>query len=205
MKTIIYLIRHTRTIGNEEHRLTGRSDYEVIKQGQEYIYKLTKRLKNIKFDKAYSSTSERTKKTIQPLADLNKLEIVQDENLCEMYFGIYEGMTWDEVNRINPEIDRLHKLTNEIMEIPEQESTKEVEERMYNFIVKIAKENLGKIVLICSHGIAIEAFLRRITGVPFKEQIEEYSQKNTSINILEYEEDKGFKVLTINDKEHLNY
>lgn len=160
-------------------------------------------MKEIKFEKAYASTSDRTKKTIQPLADLNSIEIIQDENLCEMYFGIYDGMRWEEVNQINPEIDKLHQETNEIKNIPEQESTKQVEKRMYECIEKIAKQNLGKTVLICSHGVAIEAFLRRITCVPFVEQREEYSQKNTSINIVEYDENKGFKVLVINKKDHI--
>lgn len=203
MKTKIYLVRHTRTIGNDERRLVGRADYEVTQLGQEYINKLTEKLKNIKFDKIYSSTSGRAKKTIAPLAEQNGLNIIQDDNLCEMYFGIYDGMKWEEVNKINPEIDRLHIETNEIMNIPEQETTEQVAERMYKYIEKISKENLGKTILICSHGVAIEAFLRKITKVPFIEKREEYSQRNTSINILEYNQNGEFEVLTINDKSHI--
>ena len=203
MKTKIYLVRHTRTIGNDERRLVGRADYEVTQLGQEYINKLTEKLKNIKFDKIYSSTSGRAKKTIAPLAEKNSLDIIQDDNLCEMYFGIYDGMKWEEVNKINPEIDRLHIETNEIMNIPEQETTEQVAERMYKYIEKISKENLGKTILICSHGVAIEAFLRKITKVPFIEKREEYSQRNTSINILEYNQNGEFEVLTINDKSHI--
>ena len=203
MKTKIYLVRHTRTIGNDERRLVGRADYEVTQVGQEYINKLTEKLKNIKFDKIYSSTSGRAKKTIAPLAEQNGLNIIQDDNLCEMYFGIYDGMKWEEVNKINPEIDRLHIETNEIMNIPEQETTEQVAERMYKFIEKISKENIGKTILICSHGVAIEAFLRKITKVPFIEKREEYKQKNTSINILEYDESGKFEVLVISDKSHI--
>ena len=203
MKTKIYLVRHTRTIGNDERRLVGRTDYEVTQLGQEYINKITEKLKNIKFDKVYSSTSGRAKKTIAPLAEQNGLNIIQDDNLCEMYFGIYDGMKWEEVNKINPEIDRLHIETNEIMNIPEQETTEQVAERMYKYIEKISKENFGKTILICSHGVAIEAFLRKITKVPFIEKREEYSQRNTSINILEYNQNGEFEVLTINDKSHI--
>ena len=203
MKTKIYLIRHTKTIGNDERRLVGKSDYEVTQLGQEYINKLTEKLKNIKFDKIYSSTSGRSKKTVISLAEQNGLDIIQDDNLCEMYFGIYDGMKWEEVNKINPEIDRLHIETNEIMNIPEQETTEQVAERMYKFIEKISKENIGKTILICSHGVAIEAFLRKITKVPFIEKREEYKQKNTSINILEYDESGKFEVLVISDKSHI--
>lgn len=120
-----------------------------------------------------------------------------------MYFGIYDGLKWEDVNKINPKINDLHIKTNEIMCIPNQETTEQVAERMYYFIEKISKENIGKTILICSHGVAIEAFLRKITKIPFVKQIEEYSQKNTSINILEYDENKGFEVLVINDKSHI--
>lgn len=204
MNSKIYLVRHTRTIGNDEHRLTGREDYEITLEGKKYINLLTKKLENIKFDSAYASTSKRTSKTIQKLADLNNVEIQEYEDLCEMYFGIYDGMKWSDVDKINPEISKLHKETNEIIEIPNQESTAEVAKRMNKIMFKIANENLGKTVLICSHGVAIEAFLRSITGVKFTEKREEYSQKNTSINILNFDnESQKFTIEDLNNIEHL--
>ncbi len=204
MKTKIYLVRHTQTVGNIEHRLTGRTDYEVTQQGKEYVSKMTERLKNIKFDIAYASTSKRTSKTIQELADLNHLQIIEDEGLCEMYFGIYDGKTWDEVNRIDPKIKKIQDDINEICEIPEQETTEEVTERMYNTMTNIATNNLGKNVLICSHGVAIEAFLRKITGLPFAEKRKEYSQKNTCLNVITYDSDtKSYEIELLNDFSHL--
>lgn len=190
MKTIIYLVRHTQTIGNVQKRLTGRSDYELTVEGKIFVHKLTERLKEVRFERAYSSGSNRTLKTILPLAELNKLQIIQEDDLDEMYFGIYDGWTWEEVNKVNPKIDKLHKEKNEIMEIPEQETTKQVAERMYKEIEKIAKDNQGKTILICSHGVAIEAFIRKVKNQSFLEEVEENSQKNTSVNILEYDDGK---------------
>lgn len=205
MITKIYLVRHTQTLGNVGEYLSGRTDYELTEDGIKYVNLMTNKLKEIKFDKVYSSTSGRTKKTIKPLADLNGKEIIEAEDLCEMYFGIYDGMKWEEVNKINPKIDEDHIKTNEIMGIPEQETTEEVAIRMYNYIKKISRENVGKTILIGSHGVAIEAFLRKITGEPFLEKRKEYGQKNTAINILEYnsETDK-FSIIVLNDYSHLN-
>ena len=204
MKTKLYVVRHSQTTGNVEKRLTGRSDYEITEKGEKYIEKMSDELRKVKFSSAYSSTSKRTKKTIKKLADMNGIEIKELDELCEMYFGIYDGMKWEEVNKINPKIHELHKATNEIKEIPNQETTEHVAERMYNIIRKIAWQNLGKNVLICSHGVAIEAFLRKVTGVPFTQMVQEYSQKNTSINIVEYDEELNkFEVLELNNKRHL--
>ena len=205
MKSKIYIVRHTQTIGNIEHRLTGRCDYELTKEGIEFVEKLTESLKDVKFDKVYASTSKRTSKTIQKLANLNNLSIIELEELCEMYFGIYDGMKWDDVNKINPEIKATQNRINRIEGIPNQEDMNDVATRMDKIITKIAKENLGKNILICSHGVAIESFLRNITKIPFSDFREQYSQKNTSINIVEYDDKKEqFEILKLNDKEHLN-
>lgn len=203
--TKIFLVRHTQTTGNIEKRLTGRQDYPLTRAGEEYVEKLTGRLKGIKFDKAYASTSDRTVKTIKPLADTNNLTIHKDEDLCEMYFGIYDGWKWEEVNKVNPKIKQNQIDFNEIMEIPGQEATQQVAERMTRTITRIAKENAGKTILICSHGVAIEAFIREITNQPFSINREENSQKNTSVNIIEYDSEKDeFKVVLLNNLEHLD-
>ena len=121
-----------------------------------------------------------------------------------MYFGIYDGMKWTEVNMINPQIDKIHRETNEIMKIPEQESTEEVRKRMNKIMLKIANENLGKTVLVCSHGVAIETFLRSITRVPFVKERREYSQANTSVNIVNFDGDtQKFSLEKLNDLSHL--
>lgn len=202
MKTIIYLVRHTQTVGNVEKRLTGRTDFELTPDGRVFVDKLTERLKEVRFESAYSSASNRTLKTILPLAKLNKLDVIEEDNLDEMSFGIYDGWTWEEVNKVDPKIDQLHKEKNEIMGIPQQETSSEVALRMYEEIEKIAKNNLGKTILICSHGVAIEAFIRKVRNQNFLEDVERNSQKNTSVNIIEYENGK-FTVKLLNDISHL--
>ena len=202
-KCRLFIVRHTESVGNIEGRLTGRKDYPLTENGKKYVKLLTEKLKDIKFDAAYSSTSGRAEKTIEPLAILNHLKIHEKEGLCEMYFGIYNGWKWEDVNRINPQIRQTQMEINEIAGIPEQESTEETADRMYHCIQEIAEENMGKTVLIASHGVEIEAFLRKITGVKFAYEKEKYCQYNTAINELEYE-NKEFKILRIADMSHIN-
>lgn len=191
-KTKLYIIRHAETIGNIEHRLTGREDYELTKKGIETTKILSQELKNVNFDVAYSSTSDRTTKTIQKVADKNGLVIERLEDLCEMYFGVYDGEKWDDVNKINPSIKKRQNEINVIEGIENQETMTEVAERMYKCISDICERNIGKTILICSHGVAIEAFLRKIVGIPFSEQREKFCQHNTAINELEYDNGEFF-------------
>ena len=204
MKTKVYLVRHTQTVGNIEKRLSGRTDFELTLDGKKYVEKLTNRLKNIKFDKAYSSISGRTVKTIEPICKLQGLEIEKTDKLCEMDFGIYDGLKWEEVNKINPKIKQTQDEINEIAGIPGQESTEEVANRMFSFIRTVSIQNAGKVILMSSHGVAIEAFIRKVNHEKFSENKEANSQKNTAINIIEYDIEKdNFEVTLLNDFSHL--
>lgn len=204
MKTKIYLVRHTQTVGNIEKRLSGRTDFELTLDGKKYVEKLTNRLKNIKFDKAYSSISGRAVKTIEPICKLQGLEIEKTDKLCEMDFGIYDGLKWEEVNKINPKIKQTQDEINEIAGIPDQESTEEVANRMFSFIRTVSIQNAGKVILMSSHGVAIEAFIRKVNHEKFSENKEANSQKNTAINIIEYDIEKdNFEVILLNDLSHL--
>lgn len=204
MKTKIYLVRHTQTVGNIEKRLSGRTDFELTLDGKKYVEKLTNRLKNIKFDKAYSSISGRAVKTIEPICKLQGLEIEKTDKLCEMDFGIYDGLKWEEVNKINPKIKQTQDEINEIAGIPDQESTEEVANRMFSFIRTVSIQNTGKVILMSSHGVAIEAFIRKVNHEKFSENKEANSQKNTAINIIEYDIEKdNFEVTLLNDFSHL--
>ena len=203
IKTRIFIVRHTETVGNIEKRLTGRQDYEVTPRGEKLIQKLTTELSNIKFDKIYSSTSGRAIRTVENLAKLNNLEIETKEDLCEMYFGKYDGWKWEDVNRIQPEIKQRQNEINEISGIEGQETMEHVADRMDKCIRDIVQANIGKTILISSHGVAIEAFLRKISGIPFSQEREKFCQYNVAINELEYENDK-FKVIQLANIDYLN-
>ena len=202
-KTRIFIVRHTETVGNIEKRLTGRQDYEVTPRGEKLIQKLTTELSNIKFDKIYSSNSGRAIKTVENLAKLNNLEIETKEDLCEMYFGKYDGWKWEDVNRIQPEIKQRQNEINEISRIEGQETMEYVADRMDKCIRNIVQANIGKTILISSHGVAIEAFLRKISGIPFSQEREKFCQYNVAINELEYENDK-FKIIQLANIDYLN-
>lgn len=202
MITKIFIVRHTETIGNIEKRLTGRQDYEITPRGKELINKLTEELRCIKFDKMYSSPSQRAVKTIKPLSIINKIDIEKEEDLSEMYFGIYDGWKWEDVNKIRTDIKQNQNRINEIYGIDEQESMEQVAERMYNCITRIVQDNLGKTILIASHGVAIEAFIRKIVQKPFSEERERFCQYNVAINELEYEDGK-YNIIQLANIEYL--
>ena len=122
-------------------------------------------------------------------------------------FPVYEDlgveMIWYEDTE-NP-IDYLNRCINknEILGIEEQETMEHVADRIDKCIRNIAQANIGKTILISSHGVAIEAFLRKISGIPFSQEREKFCQYNVAINELEYENDK-FKIIQLANIDYLN-
>lgn len=184
--TTVYMVRHAECVGNVEDRLTGRVDFELTDKGREQAEELAKKFNDIKFDAVYSSPEKRAVHTGMPTAKMQNLDIIIDKDLAEMYFGEYDGFTWKEVNKINPLIKQGQITKNVIQGISNQETTEQVEKRMCRAVSKIVSSNKEKTILIVSHGVAIEAYLRSITKVPFEQERERYSQKCVAVNIIEY-------------------
>ena len=189
MKTKIYLIRSAECSGNIDNVLGEKNNYPITEKGYETINKLTDYFKDKKLFRIYSSLSTMCLETVDKLAKNLNIEVQKEEELREKSFGIYDGEKWDVVLKKSPELKKYRKKKIEILGIPNQESTKQVEDRMFKIIGKIARENLGQTVLIVSHGVSIETFLRAVVGIPYSEDKEKFFQKNSAVNYLEYDED----------------
>jgi uncharacterized phosphatase len=79
--------------------------------------------------------------------------------------------------------------------IPGRESDDALEKRVYHGLSEIAGEYPGKKILVVSHGAAINALLKKISGG--KVSIGEGNLKNGSLNVIEYD-GTSFKVNAYN-------
>ena len=106
-----------------------------------------------------------------------------------MGVSVHKIKKWEEIIEKSPELKKFRKKKIEILGIPGQESTKQVEDRMLKVIEEIATENLGQNVVIVSHGVAIETFIRAVVGIPYSEEKDKYFQKNSAINLVIYDDE----------------
>ena len=189
MKTKIYLVRNAECKGNIENILGEEKNFDITPKGYQTIEKLNEYFKDKKIYSIYSSFSTMCLETVKNISENLKIEVKKENDLREKSFGIYDGEKWEDVLKKSPSLKKYRKKKIEILGIPGQESTKQVQDRMSKIIRKIARENLGQNVLIVSHGVAIETFLRAVVGVPYSEDKERYFQKNSAINYVEYDED----------------
>ena len=160
MGTIIYLTRHGETEWNIEKRLQGRGDSPLTKYGIQRAKELRDRIKNIDIDVIYSSPIKRALNTANILRGNKNIDIITDDSLMEMCFGDYEGKKIDIIQKENPNWDiKLIMQGNVEICAPNGENLKEVRERISKLMNKIIAENIGKSILIVTHGITLKALM----------------------------------------------
>ena len=93
---ILYIIRHGETEWNKMGKMQGRTDISLSEDGRKVAQKTADGLKNVKFDYIFSSPLERAYKTACIIRGSRDTEIVKDERLIEIGFGLYEGTVVEE-------------------------------------------------------------------------------------------------------------
>ena len=170
METEILIIRHAKSIANDNGMFGGITDYDLSQEGLNQADALALRLKNVHIDKIYSSPLKRAINTIKPTAIIKNQEINIVDDLREINVGLWEDILRDDLRKMYPEENKYIDETEYYTGMIGQEETVDVSDRMYNAILDIAKNNIGKTVVVTSHVVAIRAFLCKIMNIPLKKQ-----------------------------------
>lgn len=189
METQIYLVRHGQSEGNANGIYQGHTNMGLSEVGVYQAELTAKRLEDIHIDAVYSSDLARAHNTALPHAKLRGLDVIDSEQLREMYIGDWEGMLIVDLKRDHYQefvIDWHEDFGN--FRFPNGESTLEAADRLYSEILRIAKENLGKTVLIASHAAVIRAFWCKMCGVAPSDMAKAFPfPTNASFSTLKYD------------------
>lgn len=97
---MIYLVRHGESEANTKKRFSGITDVELTEKGVLQAVRAGKKLKDKTIHKIFSSPLKRAKNTAEIIADeigYNKKDIIVENCLTEVNFGIFENLTWEEI------------------------------------------------------------------------------------------------------------
>lgn len=93
----LLLARHGETEYNREWRFQGRTDLGLNRAGRRQAEGLRQRLSREPIDVIYSSNLKRAVETADTIARGRSLQVEFRENLAELDFGKFEGLTYDEI------------------------------------------------------------------------------------------------------------
>ncbi len=146
-------------------------------------------LKDEKIDIIYSSDLKRAHQTAEPHAELRKLPIIDSKQLRELFIGDFEGMELKVLKEEHVE-DFAVPWYREFgtYRFPGGESVLEGSERFHNEVLRIARENEGKCILITAHAAVIRGFWCKISGIEPKCYAEAFEfPTNASYSILYFD------------------
>ncbi len=153
---MIYIIRHGQTELNNRKQLQGRSDHPLNETGIRQAEEAGSRLKNVCFDRVYSSPLIRAIETAKRAAP--GCEIRTDDRLIEMDYGPYEGM---DLTALTPEVitffqDFVHNPAPEGMEPLDR-----IVKRTGMFMEEYCRTEEN--ILVSTHAIAMKGILEYLT------------------------------------------
>jgi broad specificity phosphatase PhoE len=193
--TVFYLLRHG------EHLLRGRvlagrtPGVGLSARGRIEIAAVADRLAEEKIEALYASPLQRTRETAEILSARFDLPIEYRDDLLELDFGEWTGLTFDAVR--TDERWRLWSTCRSIATIPGGESMREVQERAVRALFELRQAHRDGTVLIVSHGDVIRAALLFALGMPldFYSRIEVGLASLSTIHI----DNSGIRVHAVNE------
>ncbi len=187
----IYFIRHGETDWNVEGRLQGQKDIPLNDVGRVQAEEAGRRLQVLAphyEDLAYvASPMGRTRETMELLRKaigLHPESYRLDERLVELTFGAWEGLTWREVRRLEPQAAAMRERDKWNYVPPGGgESYAMLAERIRPIL-----DDLTRDTVIVAHGGVARAFLTITCGIS--------SRQAASMDIWQG------RVLVIQDRKH---
>ncbi len=198
--TRLLLVRHGSTEHSHEGRFSGRNELPLDAHGLGQARGISRHIAALPpVDLVLSSPLIRARQTADAIVERvgGQVEIVED--LVEMEFGEWEGLTLAEAHLKWPEAIRAW-LAGEVAP-PGGESFGQVTERALRAIEQIISAYRGKRIVAVSHVTPIKTLLRVAMGAP-ESAMFKFHLDTASLSEIDYYVDGASSVRLMNLSEH---
>ncbi len=182
----IFLIRHGETNWNKQGRFQGQIDIPLNENGKEQARKTFEYLRNISFNRAFSSSMHRPYETAQIIIQNNKeLKIEKIDSLVEISHGLWEGKLEAEIKEKWPILLKNWHDKPEEVTMPEGESIKDVSERSIEAFDKIClSQKDNDLTLLVAHDAVNKTLICKILDINYS-NIWMIKQGNGGITVID--------------------
>lgn len=137
---MIYLVRHGESEANLSKRYSGITDVDLSMSGKDQAVKAGINLKMAEISNIFSSPLKRafdTAKIISNETSIDKNNIIVENCLIEVNFGIFENMTWEEMQDAHKEETEKWIKEKHRYKFPQGESYEDIIRRISEFVDKV--------------------------------------------------------------------
>jgi len=198
----LLLVRHGETELKSSKRLWGHTDVKLSALGLKQAERLRDRLATQKIDAIYSSDLQRALATAKIIASRYQVEVTACAELREINFGKIEGLNFEEIIQLYPEVVKSLMQRGPNLKFPGGESLDELSNRVSKFMDRLKKHTTEETILIVVHSGVLRTLICQLLGIELW-HIYQFVPDLASLSILEtYSE--GAILSLFNDTSHLS-
>jgi 2,3-bisphosphoglycerate-dependent phosphoglycerate mutase len=194
----LYIVRHGETEWNLIKKFQGQLDSPLTENGIKIMKDTGNKLKNIIFSRVYTSELGRAVKSAEIILNKNinykndKIEIKKMSELNEVYFGLWQELSHEEVfEKYSEEAENyFHNVKRYNAENIKAEKLKDALDRFLRGIEKILKNHKSGNILIVTHGTVLEMFINYVENKDLLEIDERKLVNNGDYKIFNYKNGK---------------
>lgn len=179
--TTLLLIRHGETAWNAEHRIQGSLDIPLSATGIRQAALLAERLRDEPVAAVYSSDLARAALTAGPLAEQVGCELQLDARLRERGFGIFEGLTLDEIAARHTADFHRWRAREFDWAMEGGESARALLARLTEALTEIVLAHPAQTVAVVAHGGVLDVVYRQARTLAW-DAPRQHQMLNASIN-----------------------
>ena len=190
---ILYFVRHGETEWNVKKKIQGATDIPLNENGRRQARDLAEQLVRqrdrgtLHVVRAYTSPKLRAAETAQVAAEALGIPCIPLDGLKEMSMGIWEGLTWETVQRDFSEDYHRWNADRRYAKTPQGESYNELLIRTFDALSYIL-EREQQDVLVVSHSAVLMAIRCYVAGCSFDEDTTVGSSKTSNTEVVELSE-----------------
>jgi broad specificity phosphatase PhoE len=201
----LYLVRHGATDNNLTHppRLQGqRLDAPLSAVGRRQAEQTAAFLSGEPITAIYASPLLRARQTAQAIARPLGLETQLVEALIECDVGQWEGRSWPDIEREEPDAYRRFMANAYEYGYRGGENLGQLERRVAPAFAQLAAANVGRSIVVVAHNVVNRVYLGHLLDVPPAKR-RGMPQENCGVNLIRYQDGEA-KLITLNSVSHLD-
>jgi len=197
----ILLVRHGETELNSAERYWGSTDVKLSTTGIKQAESLRDRLASEPIDAVYSSNLMRASVTAEVIASRHGLTVITCPELREINFGKLEGLNFDEISQLYPEVAKLWAERSPELKYPGGESRDTFDERVTTFVDTLRQHNPEETVLVVAHSGVLRTIVCLLLGMELRRRWQLYLDL-ASLSIVNIYPQGSAVLSLLNDTSH---